>query len=194
MSMPPSLCYERSGLLHFGIGQTSEMRNASQFRFHVFKKQIVMRDQPLLLAGRLDQAPVIDFPKPQPKRIRSSVSLLHGVGDFQRIAHHDERLHAGQQVLPKRQCQTVARIFPAPETCRTEPFNEQPGFHPQRIQSRMFEGLVSFRWEIPCATELVQQFIIQRNEPKMFPKTIGVIGLRRHQFVFWTEVEATDLQ
>ena len=194
MSMPPSLCYERSGFLHFGIGQTSEMCNAPQFRFCVFEKQIVMRDQPLLLARRLDQALVIDFPKPQPKRIRSSVSLLHGVGDFQRIAHHDERLHAGQQVLPKRQCQTVARIFPAPETCRIERFNEQLRFHPQTIQSRMLEGLVSFRWEVPCAAELIQQFIIQRSEPKVFPKTIGVIGLRRHQFVFWTEVEATDVQ
>src|SRR6266576_3669457 len=77
VSMPPSLCYKRSGFLHFGIGQTSEMYNAPQFRFCVFEKQIVMRDQALLLAGRLDQAPGIDFPKPQTERIRRSVPLSH---------------------------------------------------------------------------------------------------------------------
>src|SRR5205814_7032860 len=101
---------------------------------------------------------------------------------------------AGQKILPKRQRQTVARIFPAPKTCRIELFNEESRFHPQRIQSRMLERLIRFRWQIPCAAELIQQFIIQRNEAKVFPKTIGVIGLCRHQLLFWTEVETTGVK
>ena len=68
--------------------------NASQFRFRVFEKQIVMSNQPILFACRLHDALVVDFPKTQTKRIGSSVSLFHRMGDFQWIAHHDECFHA----------------------------------------------------------------------------------------------------
>src|SRR6266540_3927139 len=58
----------------------------------------------------------------------------------------------------------------------------------------MREGLVSFRRQIPGAAELVQQFIVKRHEPKMFPEPIRVISLCGHQFIPRTEVEAAGVQ
>ena len=153
-----------------------------------------MSNKPLLLACCLDHASVVDFPKPQTKRIRRSVPLPHRVSDFKRIPHDDECFQFRQKVLPERQCQTVARILPTPDACRIKSFDQQPRFHTQRIKPGACEILVSLWRQIPGAAEFIQQFVVQRHEPQMFPETLGVIGLRWHQFAFWPQVEPASMQ
>src|SRR5215475_487778 len=112
-----------------------------------------MSNEPVWFARCLDQTSVVDFPKAQPKRIGSAVSLFHRVGDFQWIAYHDECFHPRQQVLPEWQCQTVARIFPAPDMCRIKALNQVPRFHAQGIELATRKVLLSLWRQIPSATE-----------------------------------------
>src|SRR5581483_10683318 len=115
VSMTSSLLYQRSCITHACIGQADEICDASQFRFRIFEKQIVMGNESILFAGRLDQPLVINLPKSQPKGVGSSVSFVHRVGDFQGVAHHDDCFHAREQIFPEWQGQTVTRILPTPE-------------------------------------------------------------------------------
>jgi hypothetical protein len=170
------------------------MRYSPQFSLRISKKEIVMSNEPLVPACCLDQASVVDFPKSQTKRIRRSVSLPHRVSDFQWITHDDERFQPGQKILPKRQRQTVARILPAPDACGSKSFDQQLRFQTQWVKPGLREILVSLRRQIPGTAELIQQFVIQRHEPQMFPEAIRVIGLRGHQFILWTQVEAASTQ
>ena len=153
-----------------------------------------MRDEPVFFIHRFDHTPIIDFPETQTERIGGSVSLPHRVRCFQRIAHHDERFQSGQNVQPERQCQTVARIFPAPHACRIKSFDQQFGFHAQRIQARVFEVFVNPRRQIPRAAKSIQQFVVYRHEPEMFPEALWIIGLRGHQCAFRTKVEPAGVQ
>ena len=73
-----------------------------------------------MFACRFDQAPVIDFPESQAKRIRSSVALSHRVSDLQRIAHDHQCFQTRQEVFPERQRQTIAWILPPPYLSRTK--------------------------------------------------------------------------
>jgi hypothetical protein len=50
MGMASSHCYQRRRAVYFRIGQTNEAGNSPQFGFRVFEKQIVMSNEPLLLA------------------------------------------------------------------------------------------------------------------------------------------------
>ena len=58
----------------------------------------------------------------------------------------------------------------------------------------MLEMLPSFGRQIPGAAEVIQQFLVERHEPQMFPETIGVINLRGHQLAFWAQVKAASVQ
>jgi hypothetical protein len=57
----------------------------------------------------------------------------------------------------------------------------------------MLEVLLSLGRQIPGAAELIQQFLVERHEPHMFPETIWVISLRGHQCVFWTQIKAASV-
>ena len=93
-----------------------------------------MSKKPIMIACRFDQAPVIDFPESQTKRIRGSIAFSHRVSDFQGIAHDDQRFQTWQEVFPERQRQTIAGILPAPYLCRMKALDQEPRFHTQRIQ------------------------------------------------------------
>jgi hypothetical protein len=54
--------------------------------------------------------------------------------------------------------------------------------------------LVSLRRKIPSAAQFIEHFVVKRHEAKIFPKAIGVIGLRGHQIAFWAQVEAASMQ
>ena len=194
MGVAPSFGYQRGCTGYFGIGQTNEVHNSPQFPFRVFEKEIVMSNKPLLLADRFNHALAVDFPKPQTKRVRRSVPLPHRVRDFKRITHNDDRFQPGQELPPKRKRQTVARILPAPNACRGKSFDQHLCFHPQRIKLRSCEVLVSFWRQIPGAAKFIQQFVVQRHKPQMFPETLGVISLGRHQFALWAQVKPASMQ
>ena len=194
MDVASSRCYQGRGATYLCVGQTNEIRDSPQFEFRLLEKEIVMGNESLLPIYCLDQSAVIDFPQPQTERIRASISFPHRVGDLERVPHHDKGFKFRQQLLPERQSQAIAGVFPAPHTCGIKSFDQQPRFQMQRIQSRARKALVSSRRQIPGPTKLMQQFIVECHKSQVFPETIRVIGLRRHQFVLCAQVESAGVQ
>src|ERR1051325_1721063 len=131
-----------------------------------------MSNKPLVLACYFDQATVVNLPQTQAKGIRGSVALSHGVGGLQWIAHHDHRFQFGHEILPERQRQAVARIFPAPDIRRTKPLNQKPALHAQGVDTwHVGKFLVSSWRKVPRATECLEQLVIQRDKAQMFPES-----------------------
>ena len=98
-----SLFYQRRCAGYMRIRQTDKFHNSPQLWFGVFEKQIVMSNERFSAIRGLDQARVVNFPKPQAERIRGSVPLAHRVSDFQGVAHDDERFQSEEKIPPERE-------------------------------------------------------------------------------------------
>ena len=110
------------------------------------------------------------------------------------ISHDKDRAQLRDDRAPERKSQAIAWVFPTPRRTRIELLYQKLGLGAQRLEAFIAEVFLNLWWQIPGAAQFIQQFVVQRHEPQMFPETIGVIGLRGHQLVFWAQIEAASMQ
>src|SRR5579884_278774 len=116
------------------------------------------------------------------------------MSDLQGVANHDDGFKAWQKLKPEGQGQTVAGIFPTPECCRLKSLDQHACLHPQRVEPWACKILIGRRRQVPRPAQFVQQLVVERYEPEMFPKAVRIIGLRWHQLFLRTEVKSAGVE
>src|SRR5258708_2304196 len=96
--------------------------------------------------------------------------------DFQRIAQTHDDFEVGHELLPERQGQARAGVFPTPPRLPCKFVEHRLRALAQRAEASLLAPLVRpLRRTIPAATQLQQDLVSQLDEALVLPETILIV-------------------